>query len=177
MTVRLTLTGNRNQRIDILDIQPDIVRKTPPLSGTYVCAPPQGGPSTMNMMFDMDRPRPIARDVGFGSNDEAIPGKPFFGQRTITLGDTEQQVVLARAFTAHHYVAFRLAVTYMLGATEKHTVIDDHGSPFQVTAINLGPGGKGTSYRRVFSLQDDYSVCQSAGPGASPAAEKACKPC
>jgi hypothetical protein len=177
LTVRLTLTGHRNQQIDILDIRPDIVRRTVPLSGTYVCVPSQGGPSTMNMVFDMDRPSPIARDIGSGGSDAGIPGRPFFGQRTITLRDTEQQVVLARAFTARHYAAFRLDVTYMLGDKEKHAVIDDHRHPFQVTAISPGAGRKGSSYRRVFSLQNDYSVCQSAGSGASAAAEMACTPC
>ncbi|WP_255953537.1 hypothetical protein [Streptomyces odontomachi] len=167
LTVRLTLTGHRNQQINILDIRPAIVERTAPLSGTFFCVPPQGGVSTMTMVFDMDRPSPLARDA-----EVTALGRPFFGRRTITLHDREQRVVIARAFTADHYVAFRLNVTYMLGDKKKHTVIDDHGKPFQVTAISPGKG-----YRSVFSLQADYSVCRSAGQDLPAAARKACTPC
>ncbi|MEU6404221.1 hypothetical protein [Streptomyces sp. NPDC046985] len=162
VTVRATVTGRRNQKIDIEDIRPLITARTAPLSGSYLNVPPQGAPSTLNMLFDMDRPFPIARNVDVdafcadGGQQKAL-GPPFFGQRTITLQDKEQQVLLIRAITTEHYVAFRLEVDYMLGNEKKKAVIDDHGKPFEVSALNLTPDGK-LGYHSVYELQSDFSL-------------------
>lgn len=166
VSVRVTLTGHRNQQIDIQDIRPLITARTTPLSGSLICVPAQGGAPTMNMQYDMDHPFPIARDVKFDeSEDEGADGQsqaglgpPFFSQRTITLHDHEQQVLLIRAVTEQHYVAFRLEVDYLLGTARKKTVIDDHGKPFEVSALNLKPRGGAPAYRSVYSMQEDFSV-------------------
>jgi hypothetical protein len=166
LTVRVTLTGHRNQQIDIEDIRPLIVARSAPLSGSLLCVPSQGGAPTMNMLFDMDRPLPVAHDVKFGNDDgtdsggnpqEGV-GPPFFAQRTITLQDNEQQVLLIRAATRRHYVAFRLEATYMLGSQKKETVIDDHGKPFQVSALAPTPAGGPSVYRSVYAMRADFSL-------------------
>ncbi|MFF4749441.1 hypothetical protein ACWD5R_21475 [Streptomyces sp. NPDC002514] len=163
LTLRVTLTGHRNQQIDIKDLQPLIVTRTAPLTGTLLCAPSQGDLSTMNMLIDMDRQFPVAHDVKFGGGPGAEGGAsvemgpPFFARRTVTLRDNEQQVLLIRAVTQRHYVAFRLEASYMLGSHEKKTVIDDHGKPFQVTAL-LSATGKASAYRSVYRLQQDFSM-------------------
>ncbi|MEV5008479.1 hypothetical protein AB0K74_33265 [Streptomyces sp. NPDC056159] len=163
VTLRVTLTGHRNQQIDIKDIRPLIVARTAPLTGTLLCAPSQGDLSTMNMLINMDRQFPVARDVKFEGDDKVEGGAPvkvgppFFAQRTVTLHDNEQQVLLIRAVTQRHYVAFRLEASYMLGSHEKKTVIDDHGKPFQVTAL-LPATSKRSAYRGVYRLQQDFSM-------------------
>ncbi|MEV0223799.1 hypothetical protein [Streptomyces sp. NPDC050704] len=159
VTLRITLTGHRNQGINILDIRPHIVKREAPWSGTYFRSPSEAGSPTMSMMFDMDRPFPVAREVEFNGGESPVPGKPFFSQRTITLRDNEQQVVLVRVTTARYYVAFKLDVTYMLGHEEKKTVIDDDGKPFQVSAP-LDMRGTKVPYRRFFERRSDFSLCQ-----------------
>jgi hypothetical protein len=166
VTVRVTLTGHRNQQINIEDIRPLIVARSAPLSGSLLCVPSQGGAPTMNMLFDMDRPLPVAHDVKFGNDDgtdsggnsrEGI-GPPFFGQRTITLQDNEQQVLLIRTVTRQHYVAFRLEATYMLGSQKKKAVIDDHGKPFQVSALVPTAAGATPVYRSIYAMRPDFSL-------------------
>lgn len=166
VTVRVTLTGHRNQQIDIEDIRPLIVARSAPLSGSLLCVPSQGGASMMNMMFDMDRPFPVAHDLKFGNdagtdgggNPQEGLGPAFFGQRTITLQDNEQQVLLIRAVTRQHYVAFRLEATYMLGSQKKKAVIDDHGEPFKVSALAPTPAGGTPVYRSVYAMRADFSL-------------------
>jgi hypothetical protein len=166
VTVRVTLTAHRNQQIDIQDIRPLIVARSAPLSGSLLCVPSQGGAPTMNMLFDMDRPFPVAHDVKFGNdggtdnggNPQKGLGPPFFAQRTLTLRDNQQQVLLIRAVTRRHYVAFRLEVTYMLGSQKKKTVIDDHGKSFKVSALVPAPAGGTPAYRSVYAMRSDYSI-------------------
>lgn len=161
VTIRITLTSHRNQQIDIEDIRPLITARTAPLSGTLLDVPSQGGASTMNMLYDMDRPFPVARDVrldaegcAHGEEQQGI-GPPFFAQRTITLHDSEQQVLIVRAVTQRHYVAFRLEADYLLGSRKKKTVIDNDGTPFEVSGMQA----RGEpAYRSVYRLQDDFSL-------------------
>ena len=83
--------------------------------------------------------------------------------RTVTLHDTEQQVLLIRTVTKRYYVAFRLEVSYMLGSHRKSAVIDDHGKPFQVSAL-LPAAGR--TYRSVYLLHQDFSMHR-VGPHGS----------
>ncbi|MFE9659325.1 hypothetical protein [Streptomyces sp. NPDC005955] len=161
LTVRVVFTSRRSQLINVIDITPEIVKRERPWSGTLFDAPPQGGSPTMNMMFDLDRPRPLARDAGFDEDRNTLaPGKPFFAQRTISLLGGKQQVVLIRTETKHHYVAFRLKVTYMLGDRTKTTVIDDRGRPFRLTALNGSQDRKNLKYPRIYEFHQGFSLCQ-----------------
>ncbi|MER5492307.1 hypothetical protein [Streptomyces sp. NPDC002490] len=165
LTLRIVLTGRRNQQVNVVDIAPEIVERTEPWSGTLFSVPSQAGAPTMKMLFDMDRPHPVAREMDYdGKTGELGPGKAFFAQRTITLKDTKQQVVILRATTEHHYVAFRLKVTYMLGDQERTLVVDEAGRPFQLTAFKADEQRERPDYSRVFTLQQGYSLCQSVPP-------------
>ncbi|NGO13465.1 hypothetical protein G5C60_39185 [Streptomyces sp. HC44] len=172
-TIRLTLTGRRDQQVNVLDIRPVIVRRASPLAGTLFALGSQAGSPTFKVMYDLDRPNPVAHKAVLDAHDkerdpEWKPGPPFFEGTTIKLHRDEQNVVVLRATTERFHVAFRLDVTYMLGDHRKHTVIDDHGRPFQVTGVSRGPDGR-EHYGRVFSVQSDYSMCQIMGPGTDPA--------
>ncbi|WP_158706357.1 MULTISPECIES: hypothetical protein [Streptomyces] len=165
-TIRLTLTGRRGQQVNVLDIHPVIVRRTRPLDGTLFSVGGQEGSPTFKVMYDLDRPNPVARKAVIRSGtSEWKPGPPFFADTTITLHRDEQNVVVVRATAERFYVAFRLDVTYMLGDRRKHMVIDDHGRPFQVTGVSCGADGR-ERYRRVFGTKPDYSMHQNVGLGA-----------
>ncbi|WP_328500706.1 hypothetical protein OG828_08665 [Streptomyces sp. NBC_00457] len=166
LTLRLTLTGRRAEKVNILDIQPVSVRRSDPLAGTLFDAPPQGGSDTSTVLLDLDRPFPIVRRAVFSAEDDSLkPGPPFFARQTIVLAHREQHVVVLRATSLRYYVAFRLRVTYMVGDRQKHTVIDDRGRPFQVTGLKQDPD----SYRRVFTFgKHGLSFCQSSGPDENP---------
>ncbi len=168
-TLRLTLTGRRDQQVNVLDIRPVIARRASPLSGTLFALGSQAGSPTFQVLYDLDRPNPTARKAAIDKDtSEWRPGPPFFAGTTITLHRDEQNVVMVRATTERFYVAFRLDVTYMLGDQRKHTVIDDHGRPFQVTGASRSTDDR-EDYGRVFSWQGDYSMCQTAGPNPDPA--------
>lgn len=170
-TLRLTLTGRRDQQVNVLDVRPVIVRRASPLAGTLFAVGSQAGSATFQVIYDLDRPNPVARkavrDTDFSEwNADAgavKPGPPFFADTTITLRRDEQNVLVLRARTERFHVAFRLKVTYMLGDRRKYMTIDDRGRPFQVTGVSRGPDGE-ERYGRVFSVQSDFSMCQTVGP-------------
>ncbi|MGP4007166.1 hypothetical protein [Streptomyces sp. 4N124] len=166
LTLRLTLTGRRAEKVNILDIQPVSVRRSDPLAGTLFDAPPQSGSATSTTLLDLDRPFPIVRQAVFDAEDDSLkPGPPFFARQTIVLAHHEQHVVVLRATSLRYHVTFRLRVTYMVGDRKKHTVMDDQGRPFQVTGLKQGSD----SYRRVFKYgKYGLSFCQASGPDKNP---------
>lgn len=170
-TLRLTLTGRRDQQVNVLDIRPVSVRRATPLAGTLFAVGSQAGSATFQIIYDLDRPNSVARkavqDTDFSEWNpdagEVKAGPPFFADTTITLRRDEQNVLVLRARTERFHVTFRLMVTYMLGDRRKHMIIDDSGRPFQVTGVSRGSDGE-EHYGRVFSMQSDFSMCQTVGP-------------
>jgi hypothetical protein len=165
LTLRVVLEGRRNRQIRILDIRPVVVEQTPPLSGTLFNVGTQGGEPTLRMIIDFDRPNPVVRDV-LPESDPLDPksGRPFFDNVTISLRDREQQVLLIRAIVRRYYAAFKLQIDYRIGDESKIMEITDHGQPFRVTGLNPGPEPHTLSYKRVFELQGNFSLCPVADP-------------
>jgi hypothetical protein len=46
----------------------------------------------------------------------------------------------------------------MLGSRKKNAVIDDHGKPFQVSALIPAHPGATPVYRSVYAMRSDYSL-------------------
>lgn len=165
LTLRMVVEGRRSQGIRILDIQPKIVNRTPPLDGTLFDAPGQAGPDpTMKMLLDLDRAHPIVTEALI-TDDEVKSGPAFFGNTTISLKDREEQVIVLRAVAVSHYAEFELIFEYRVGdQIRAMTVTTNQGQPFRVTGPHLGSGSDEWSYQDVFELQGDFSLCEVAEP-------------
>lgn len=154
VTTSIMLTNERDQDIKIVNIEPDIVERGKPWSGTIFCVPPQEGVPNLQMLFDLDSPNPIAR-----TTNEAMTeiGDPFFQSKTIDVAKKGQETLAVRATTDRHFVAFRLRVTYVINQERKEAVIDDNGRPFRVTALN--ETSKGTYiYGRFYAVTPEFTM-------------------
>jgi hypothetical protein len=177
LTVRLIVEGRRNQEIHILDIRPDITERTDPLGGTLFDVGAQAATPTLQMMFDMDHPNPIAHEALLDPGTEELrPGRPFFEKTTVSVRDRERQVLVLRATANRHYVAFALKIDYRIGDENKTLVVNHHGKPFGVTGPHLGPKPDIMSYERAYQLQGDFSLCRLANPHRIPPGVGACAP-
>ncbi|MGW6455490.1 helix-turn-helix domain-containing protein, partial [Streptomyces sp. NPDC055078] len=161
VTSSILLTNERNQKIKIVNIEIDIVERGSPWSGTLFCVGPQAGGPNMQMLFDLDTAKPVARSTD--ATMEEV-GPPFFYSRTIDLEGKGQETLAVRAVTKRSFVAFQLLVTYLIGQERKVVAIDNNGRPFRVTAFNKMGAGSG-SYRRVFSMTPEYALREAAGRG------------
>jgi hypothetical protein len=151
LSIRVGLQGRRNQEIRIVDIGVVIQDRSKPWQGTLFGAPPQGGTPTMQMIADLDKPKPVFGEV----NDEEGPfnlkvGAPFFAKTWISLKDREPQELILRTFTRQHHVSFKLEIKYRIGDGTRTKVLDNNGKPFEVTA-------EAQTYARTFELQGDFS--------------------
>lgn len=144
LSVQLIVDGNNAQGVRIIDIRPVNLHRTEPLGGALFYVPSQAGNATIEMMFDLDEPDPIARDIGhppcrmvtqgdtvqcvvtydpfpqqplaaYAANGPVDPGSLFFDNETIHLADHEQQVLSIRAQVTHFSATFDLEIDYIVG--------------------------------------------------------------
>jgi hypothetical protein len=144
LSIELIVNGNIPQGVRILDIRPVHLQRTKPLGGVLFYTPSQAGNATLRMMFDLDEPVPIARNIGDppcrqvtqGDTTQCVvtsdpyprqplaadagdgpvyPGSRFFDNETIHLADHEQQVLNIRAQVTQSFAAFDLEIDYIVG--------------------------------------------------------------
>jgi hypothetical protein len=130
--VRLTVSGNRTERVRIVDITPVSDCSQPPISGALFVSPAAGADAITRLTFDLDDPHPVARKSVSGGG--AHRGEPYFAGRTMSLQQGEQQVFIVTATTQLHLCRFELELSVLDGGTKRTQKVDDHGRPFQVTA-------------------------------------------
>jgi hypothetical protein len=161
LSLRITLEGRRNQQIRITGIVPEIIQRSEPLAGTLFDMPGQGGEASLRMLLNLDENRPVVREMAKDSDPLNLKyGSPYFDANTISLKDTEQQVVILRVRAERFFVTFRLRVEYQIGGETTGMTIDDGGKPFAITALHLGSGVGMLSYEHAFRLRGDFSLCE-----------------
>lgn len=151
IAIRLLNRGQRKVRIIGLDVV-DITRR-PPLDGTLVHLPGQGGADVFRIAFNLDEPRPVPREVDEKGNVQG----PFFTRRELELGKSDRDTIWVPVAVSRYSVKFKLRLSYFLGDQNQpqHIILDDEGLPFALTAVNCPRGVR--TYRRIYtSLTPDW---------------------
>jgi hypothetical protein len=130
--VRLALSGNRADVVRIVNMTPVSDCSQPPYSGALFVSPAAGGESITRLSFDLDDPDPVAKTTNV--EDGASREEPYFANNTLSLKQDEQQVFIVTATTRLHLCSFDLDLSILENGTIRTQTIDNHGSPFQVTA-------------------------------------------
>lgn len=139
--LRLIFTGESQQGVRILDITPTILKRAAPWHGDLFDFPLQGESPTIQTSINLDDTFPTVRDNA--------TGQPYFEEKTITLGRGEQEVVIMQVRATRGYVAYMLRVDYLVGTQQKSVTLNDHGKPFQLSAVNC-PRKDIASYGQAF---------------------------
>ena len=142
-----------------------------PLRGTIFYSPSAGADPVTQLNMDLDNPGiPASYQETYQVNGvtEGKAAADYFGHNTVSLGNGEQFTFDIHASTATHYCRFSLAMTVVDGTKTVTENVDDHGVPFQVTAVY---GIKKTWSRRSpgtprFTLAEwRHPAATTAGPG------------
>jgi hypothetical protein len=175
LSLQIILEGRRNRQIRITNVTPRIINRNEALGGTLFYMPAQGGDESLRMLIDLDEQRPAAREAVLNETSlEWESGGPYFDSNTISLKDSEQQVVVLRVKTKRSHIIFSILVTYVIGGETKTLEIDDAGKPFEVTAMHQGATEETYSYEHVYSLRGDFSLCEMASPDRFSEFDAAC---
>lgn len=126
--LRLVFTGESPQGIRILNITPIILKRAAPWHGDLFEFPLQGEASTVRTSLDLDGTFPTVED--------SATGEPYFEEKTITLQQGDQEVVIMQVTTSLGFVAYTLRVDYLVGTQQRDVIINDHGQPFELSAVN-----------------------------------------
>jgi len=126
--LRLVFTGESPQGVRILNITPIILKRADPWHGDLFAFGAQGEPPTVRVGLDLDSAFPTVMD--------SATGQPYFEEKTITLKQGEQEVVIMQVTATRGFVAYALRVDYLVGTQQREIIIEDHGQPFELSAVN-----------------------------------------
>ncbi|MFP3962997.1 hypothetical protein SMC26_11815 [Actinomadura fulvescens] len=143
--VRLLNRGERRVRVIGLEVV-DLGRK-PPLDGTLLHLPGQGGADVFRIAFNLDEARPVPREV---DKQGKVQG-PFFRQQELELSKGDRDTIWVPVAVSRYSVKFRLKLSYLVGdaVRPQHVTLDDGGLPFALTAVNCPRGLR--TYRRIYT--------------------------
>lgn len=127
---QLVLAGNRQDPVRIIDMVPQATC-TEPLDGVLFEDPPAGSDESIRIDFDLDAPGA----PGTTHAADGTTGGAFFPARTISLGQGEQQVLIATASTKRQSCEVRFALTVLDGSDRSTVLVPTEDQPaFRVTA-------------------------------------------
>jgi hypothetical protein len=100
----------------------------------------QGAEGAIGVLFDLDDPHPVAREIsanGAGANRDygpfATSGSYFRGGKIVKLAKGEIQPFEIVGVSTHAYVQWEIEATLHSHGRLRTVTIEDHGEPFRVT--------------------------------------------
>ena len=168
--VKLVLTGNRNHRVQIVDMKV-IKHCSNPYMGTLFLNDPGGGTiiTDQRVYFDLDLPNPNPGNGNLGGN--------YFNAHTISLskGRSVTLVIVNYATLACRYV---FTISVVDGNRTVTETINDHGRSFKTAGISAGykalyvgsaSPGASAPFRRESALKNSKIGCGLGGkiPGCA----------
>jgi hypothetical protein len=137
----VSLVGNRRQRVRVLDIRAHVLEKLPPLLGTVLYHPGQGGTNPVERVgLDLDDPARSAVLMPEPSLEEPPPAaRPFLDVKSVDLAEGEELGVDVTAFTKEHIYRWELELTVSYEGVTTETVVvrsdgTATGTPFTAAA-------------------------------------------
>jgi hypothetical protein len=131
----ITLRGRQAGEVGISDIQ--ITKQCrQPLSGTFFQGQSAGSGDTIKLGFDLDSPEGRAQEMSLsGDYGLEADGYDYFDDQKIILAHNEAVVFTVGAYTHQHACTFTLQVIVATPRGSYSEMVDDHGKPFEVTAM------------------------------------------
>lgn len=131
LSLRLGLEGRRQQAVRIVNIRPEVTKRSDRYLGTLFTYYEEGGSDAEQMAVDLDDRNPQADAV---SPDTGEVVGPYFAERTITLAEGEVVAATINFTTQDAYIEFDIVIEVVYGDQREEIRINDSGRPFTLTA-------------------------------------------
>ncbi|MEV4897749.1 hypothetical protein AB0K48_51290 [Nonomuraea sp. NPDC055795] len=143
VVTKIVVRGNSDSSVAIVGMEAE-KSCSAPLLGTAFHDPPAGGPEVnVYIGFNLDDPSSRAQEQGKDGHEG-----DYFSGKTVRLAKGESITFQIEAFTAKSYCEFSLSMETVSDGKPATQVIDNHGSPFRVSAMN--GDGKFSSYKALY---------------------------
>ncbi|WP_141725299.1 hypothetical protein [Micromonospora pallida] len=130
--IRIELLGQWVKPVPVTGIRARVDRRLPPLSGTYLYQGSEGAEEPLEIGFDLDEPKSVARTRQEGSGEL---GEAYFDRHSLTLSLDEPLSIDIQAQTSQSYCEWVIEMTLLVDNKEEVLVVDDYGKPFRSTAL------------------------------------------
>ena len=131
-TITVTVQGTSSSAVILQDVRIEILKRNPPTTGIYPYNTPQcGGVDTRFLSVNLDLPQPDAKVIrGFSATGDLI-STSF----PLQVSATDPEVFRIERSTLHCNCTWRAVLDWIANGHPSETIIDDHGHPFNETAI------------------------------------------
>ncbi|GAA0909017.1 hypothetical protein [Virgisporangium aurantiacum] len=147
VVLQISLQAVGNVPIRVSDVRLSNIKREPPINHTLVAYPTGADEKTFKMTFDLDEPVPVAKEY----SDTGGAGQPFFQNRTLTLNQSDDDVLLLAISVEKWSVSFGVSIDYVVNGQRGVVEVKDEGRPFRVTGYNCPrPGQTYTPYQQIW---------------------------
>ncbi|WP_320064843.1 hypothetical protein [Micromonospora sp. RTGN7] len=130
--VRLSIVGGWTQPIFVRQLRAKVLQRSPPLAGAYLFHGDQGGEAPLEIGFNLDETRSLARVV---KKDGISLGEAYMDRHVLELKPGEPKSIDVQAFTDRSYCEWVIELDCDLGDERRTVTIDDDGKPFRSTRL------------------------------------------
>ncbi|MEV6796999.1 hypothetical protein AB0M91_01460 [Micromonospora rifamycinica] len=130
--IRISAVGQWTGPVFVRQIRARVLKRSAPLSDTFLYQGGQGDGAPLKIGFDLDEPESIARVIR--EKDETL-GAAYVDRRALTLTPGEPMTIDIQAYTDRSYCEWVVELELDLQGEKRLQVVDDHGRPFRSTGL------------------------------------------
>lgn len=147
VNIKLMLTGNRDEEVQISDLRAVKKECSDPLRGPYFLSPDQGAETAHRLYIDLDDPDPRSLDSPpwLSPEGSSPSASPYFPVRDVSLTKGENLVFVVTAQVDEKYCEFDLELSVFDRGESRTHRIDNNDKPFELT-----PELPRTEWKQVF---------------------------
>lgn len=147
--LKVSIEGLNSSPVLIQSMRARIEARRDPISNTLLTCPVEGEIGVIKIGFNLDEQPAVARIL----KDDNTLGRPYFEGSGITVADGEVLAMSVAAFTEQCFCDWRIEIDAVVEGDRQTFVLDDHGRPFQTTAIVTVPS------RRIVLYAGEVGYC------------------
>lgn len=150
-TITVTVQGTSSSAVVLQDVRIEVLKHNPPTAGIYPYNIPScGGVDTHFLSVNLDLPQPVAKVLkGFSAT-----GEPVSTSFPLQVSATDPEVFRIERSTLHCDCTWQAVLDWVANGHPGETIIDDHGRPFNETAIT-----NAVRYARDWNHGDRWIAC------------------
>ncbi|WFE95781.1 hypothetical protein [Micromonospora sp. WMMD987] len=130
--IRISAIGQWTGPVFVRQIRARVLKRSAPVSGTFLFQASQGDGEPLKIGFNLDEPDSIARVINPKNN---TLGPAYVDSRTLTLTPGEPLTIDVQAYTDRSYCEWVVELELDLQGERRVQVVDDHGRPFRSSGL------------------------------------------
>lgn len=139
----------------------NVLHRQEPISNAVLTCPVEGELGVIQIGFNLDEQPPVARRV----LEDGSLGEPYFESSNIRVDEGEVLAMGVTAFAEECFCTWTIECDVVVDGERQTLSLDNHGEPFQTTAVVTVPSQRIILYAGELGFCDGEFTCFPDGDG------------